>query len=428
MIDTVSRIERGDVEVDRFEDYQEDYSLLKDWVFPFRSIPYGSKILLYGAGDVGQTYYEQLLYTKYATVVYWVDKQVNGYLHYLPIVSLDDIIIDAFDYAIIGVADAKVAREISKTLVCRGIALDKIIWVDKAKPAILNSRKNRIEKLINGKLKLLCDNNIITSSECEDIKCLVTNKDSVVIPRLVVIVTTKCTLKCEYCNNLMPYYGEKAYDIPWQNVIYDLTKVLDNIDLCISLELIGGEPFLYPGLRPILEYVLNNKKISEVEITTNATIIPSKEICEILQKPKIHLFVSHYKCVKTYSKFLETIKRYNIRHQLLNNHLWIDSGLPRKHQRTNKENMDIYMRCGASYDCKTLLKGKIHACARGAHLYDLGYYTDENDCLDLYSTDDLKVSIKDFYLRDYTGVCDYCTMTDYWRVIPSGEQKKTIVK
>ena len=37
-----------------FENYQYEYNLSKDWVFPFSEINKGSNIILYGAGDVGQ--------------------------------------------------------------------------------------------------------------------------------------------------------------------------------------------------------------------------------------------------------------------------------------------------------------------------------------------------------------------------------------
>lgn len=43
-------------------------------LFPYEKIPYGSKILIYGAGDVGQEYLRQMLLTQYCEVIGFVDR------------------------------------------------------------------------------------------------------------------------------------------------------------------------------------------------------------------------------------------------------------------------------------------------------------------------------------------------------------------
>ncbi len=49
------------------------------YLFPFGKIPYGSKIILYGAGDVGTQYYRQIMESNYCDVVAWVDKDAKKY-------------------------------------------------------------------------------------------------------------------------------------------------------------------------------------------------------------------------------------------------------------------------------------------------------------------------------------------------------------
>ena len=126
-------------------DFKEDTTLIplrpdlgtmiaKDWIFPFRAVPKNSTILLYGAGDVGQTYYEQLLCTGYAVAIYWVDKQADKYCHRLPVRFLDAVPINDVDYAVIAISREVTARTISRDLVDRGIPFEKIIWRDKVKP------------------------------------------------------------------------------------------------------------------------------------------------------------------------------------------------------------------------------------------------------------------------------------------------------
>lgn len=49
------------------------------YLFPFGSIQYGSRIILYGAGDVGTQYYRQLMESNYCDVVVWIDREAEKY-------------------------------------------------------------------------------------------------------------------------------------------------------------------------------------------------------------------------------------------------------------------------------------------------------------------------------------------------------------
>lgn len=98
--------------------------------FPIEKVPKGSKIVLYGAGVIGKAYYHQLLQSKYADVVAWVDK------HYCDIKMVDDCIIKnpddidklEFDYVVISVMHLPIKREIYKYLREKNVIEEKIIW------------------------------------------------------------------------------------------------------------------------------------------------------------------------------------------------------------------------------------------------------------------------------------------------------------
>ena len=47
----------------------------KKWLFPFAKISQKSLIVLYGAGQVGQDYYKQIVDSGYCNVVLWMDKK-----------------------------------------------------------------------------------------------------------------------------------------------------------------------------------------------------------------------------------------------------------------------------------------------------------------------------------------------------------------
>ena len=60
-----------------------------------------------------------------------------------------------------------------------------------------------------------------------------------VLPRLVVELTNRCTLRCRHCNNLMPFV-KKPWDAEPEQVVEDLHRVLGAVDGIVKVELLGG--------------------------------------------------------------------------------------------------------------------------------------------------------------------------------------------
>ena len=100
------------------------------YVFPFQKVPFGSKVVLYAAGNVGREYHRQLSLLHYCDIVAWVD-QSNRSL-------IDDISVQpptilrekslAYDYVVIAVDSERVSQEITHNLLNMGIPNEKIIW------------------------------------------------------------------------------------------------------------------------------------------------------------------------------------------------------------------------------------------------------------------------------------------------------------
>ena len=72
------------------------------------------------------------------------------------------------------------------------------------------------------------------------------------LKRLELDVTSKCSMKCKYCSNMMQYYNNPS-DIDKNTVINDLKRVLELVEWIDEVLIIGGEPFMYKNLG----YVLN---------------------------------------------------------------------------------------------------------------------------------------------------------------------------
>lgn len=107
----------------------QDQDMQNNYLFPFDKIDKGSKIILYGAGRVGYTYYKQLSALDYCTVVDWIDKfyeqcqdspvDIHG------IEALDSV---TYDYIVVANANSLVKQEIIKELCAKKIPDNKIVY------------------------------------------------------------------------------------------------------------------------------------------------------------------------------------------------------------------------------------------------------------------------------------------------------------
>jgi FlaA1/EpsC-like NDP-sugar epimerase len=96
------------------------------FLFPFELVDKFSKIVLYGAGNVGCVYYRQIQYTKYCEVTAWVDRdyeKLNGGIE-----NPDIILQREFDFVVIAINDKFITKDIIEKLCAMGIDEKRIIW------------------------------------------------------------------------------------------------------------------------------------------------------------------------------------------------------------------------------------------------------------------------------------------------------------
>ena len=92
----------------------------------------------------------------------------------------------------------------------------------------------------------------------------------VYINRVDISVTNRCTLNCEGCNMLMSYYCNPQ-DRKLDEIKRDLDAFFEWVDTVEDMNLLGGEPLLYPELVEVLQYIQNNyrDKIVDIYMFTN---------------------------------------------------------------------------------------------------------------------------------------------------------------
>ncbi|MBQ3544556.1 MAG: radical SAM protein [Lachnospiraceae bacterium] len=238
-----------------------------------------------------------------------------------------------------------------------------------------------------------------------------------ILPRIVIVISTRCTLKCKYCGEFIPYFENKT-DICVQQIVYDLECLLGQMDYICTLEFIGGEPFLHKDMDILLRNVKQYKeKIGKVEITTNGTVRIEEKLLPLLRDEKVEVLISNYKVnAEKVRELRKKLKSEKINHKVLDAKYWTDSGKIVFNGLSKKDTYKMYMQCYAASDCRTLYKGKLLLCSRGPYMIELGYYP---NCVDIHKTNLCK-NLYAFYLRSGYATCKYCKHNE--KKIPVAEQ------
>lgn len=99
------------------------------YLFPYESVPKGSRVVLCGAGKVGRSFRECLRRGEYAKVAAWADENYQELRKAgMPVTSLEDALRSDYDYIVIAVNNRGSAKTIRSSLLERDISGDKIIW------------------------------------------------------------------------------------------------------------------------------------------------------------------------------------------------------------------------------------------------------------------------------------------------------------
>ncbi|MDR2727807.1 MAG: hypothetical protein LBB56_01655 [Chitinispirillales bacterium] len=95
-------------------------------LFLFDKILKGSRIVLYGAGSVGNQFYEQIAETNFCEVVLWLDKNADGTLTKKP-ETIASLSVDDYDIVVIAIENESIANEVKTILMNYGIPENKIL-------------------------------------------------------------------------------------------------------------------------------------------------------------------------------------------------------------------------------------------------------------------------------------------------------------
>lgn len=103
----------------------------KHWYFKESRLPSGSKIIIYGYGDVGRDLTEQLSNSRRLHLEAVTDREHEKFSGgRIAVRSVEEIYTMTFDYVIIAIRNKKTSEEIRNMLIRGGICREKIVWFE----------------------------------------------------------------------------------------------------------------------------------------------------------------------------------------------------------------------------------------------------------------------------------------------------------
>lgn len=257
------------------------------------------------------------------------------------------------------------------------------------------------------------------------------------LPYLELVLTTKCTMRCESCNNMMQYFSpQKQYASTLKGIKTSLEVLLSKVDSIARVRIMGGEPLLFKELPELVEHLESLDKILTFSLVSNGSIDFSEDLLNALKNSKKlrkitisdYLLSPNLKIKLKQESILKNLKVFNIPYSLDSsgeNAKWSSPGKIYKRNRPKEKIVENYHSC--LMPCVSLMsaegirneegklkenahalapKGAIFVCPVASSLSRLnGLEEFEGDFINL---EDEKQRFLDFYVQDFFKACDYC--------------------
>lgn len=257
------------------------------------------------------------------------------------------------------------------------------------------------------------------------------NDQKIVMGSIDIAVNTYCTMRCKGCASLISFYESRSNQNV-REIIDALERLFENVNIILRVNILGGEPFLYPDLDKLVEYLNGQERVRKVYIMTNGTVVPNNpKLLEALQNSRNEVRISEYvDYVVKQNNIEEFLKSYNIKctvkHYANGDFVWYDFGGFKKRDRTEEQRRSQMEQC--SVEAQYLYNGRLYMCPRIAHGYELGIIprNDEDHWIELAhaSDDEIQAKLCDMIFRkSLFDACCYCDRgTDKVKIIPVAKQ------
>ena len=251
------------------------------------------------------------------------------------------------------------------------------------------------------------------------------------IPQVEFVITTKCTLKCKDCVNYIPTIKNPVL-YEYEQIQNDIKTLLDSVNKINNLILIGGEPLLHKNLYKLVDFCGKNKKIKNVWIVSNGTIVPSDILISTIKKyrHKVRFWLSNYTkntyiTKRLYDEEIINLLISNKIKYVFNESLMWETTTPTQDNNRNKEEIrQYYLNC--QHPCISVIEGKITPCPRTSTyiVNEITKYNCNEDYVNLRNTkvEKIRKELVDFYKKDCFKSCNFCNFHEDFlneKVIPA---------
>ena len=228
----------------------------------------------------------------------------------------------------------------------------------------------------------------------------------VIIPGIVIILTSRCTLRCKHCVSMMWAFQEKVIDVPLEEICESLSRILEAVDCVVTVSVVGGEPLLADSFAGVMNFLLGQEKVLSVDITTNGTVPIRDEWIPLLNKENVKVLISSYEHIVNQDAFVKSCATNGINYSLERAEKWIDFGSMEQRNCEEDRLRFQYERCIQARRCKTMWGDRLYACTISGNLGELGKISGVS--LKISQSTDLRKDLWEFYLTPNIKACDYC--------------------
>lgn len=239
--------------------------------------------------------------------------------------------------------------------------------------------------------------------------------NKLVIPmRVELIVTNRCTLKCEHCSAWMQYF-QNPMNTDLKTILETYNLLLSQIDWTDELVIMGGEPFLHLELSEIIKGVAENPitqtKVGHLVLITNGTIVPKQEVLETIKKYNVNVWISNYKEQSVnLDKLVPELDKNSIDYIVMDIKWW--SNVMRLITGDEeKENKSLLNRKRCITRCRTVKDGRFYLCSVIKSACDLNAVpNDEKNYVELDS-ENARNGLYDYLSsnRELPPACAWCS-------------------
>lgn len=251
------------------------------------------------------------------------------------------------------------------------------------------------------------------SNECYITELKKNNPDGCYLNQLDFMITEKCSLRCAECLNLMQYYDKpRNYD---NDMMMHMLDIIDEVfDEVTELRILGGEPFMNPNIYDLCQYAAKKDHIKNVIIFTNATIKPTEEGIEKIDKNKSIFYISNYGVERQLvNKVSSMLKKSGIKTYVADfrNEKWIKHSEIKEILIPCEKRNELFLNCEGRI-CPVVSENKLYLCEFIANAEHLGAVPEsDNNCIILHDNcARLKEEIKCYINSEIApDACRFCT-------------------